>query len=63
MNMLKFILLKLDAYYNYFVEDYLVHNTSCDINSSEEWSTPIIKEFAFNTNYYDSTGSTSTPKI
>ena len=53
--------IETNAYYNYFVEDYLVHNTSCDSCSEEcGGTTPIIKEFAFNTNYYDSTGSTST---
>lgn len=47
--------------FNYFANGFLVHNTSCDSCTIECGGTPpIIKEFAFNTEYYDSTNSTST---
>lgn len=52
--------IETNLYYNYFANDYLVHNTSCDSCSEEcGGSAPIIKEFAFNTDYYNSNGSTS----
>ena len=53
--------IETNLYYNYFADDYLVHNTSCDSCSIDCGGTNenTIKEFAFNTDYYDSTGSTS----